>query len=134
MTARGHHDLRHRLPPKYAAAPVTAAWIRHRITDYLSAAGTTHQVTLTLALTTSHYLSLTGRAPTPDAIGSAYRDSRDHTRRVIYLNLTRLRTREQAELEIAHEIMHILWWSYAHRPVAYARCQSLIDRVEAPSC
>lgn len=132
MTARTHNYLRHRLPPKYAAAPVTAAWIRHRIANYLAAAGTTHQVTL--ALTTSQYLSLTGRAPTPDAIGSAYRDSRDHTRRVIYLDLTRLSTRGHAELELAHEMMHIGWWSYAHRPVAWARCQSLIDRVEAPSC
>lgn len=40
----------------------------------------------------------------------------------------------RGELEIARAMMHVLWSCYAHLPVAYARCQQLIDRVGAPSC
>lgn len=121
-----HNQLRHHLPARVAQRRVDEAWLCARFADYLRV--TARPVVLTL--TREGYLAHTGRFPPADAIGMTYRVG-ESEHRVIFLDIARIHSRGQAELELAHEMMHAQWWSYRHRPIAFVRAQELIDRVSA---
>lgn len=123
-TQQRHDRLRHHLPPRVARRSVDEAWIRGRFLAYQHA---TTQA-LVLCLTRADYSALTGSEPPATSLGMTYRH-RESGIRVIFLDLEQLQTRGQAELTLAHEMMHAQWWSYGHRPIAFRRAQELIDAV-----
>lgn len=124
ISAERHAQLRHHLPSRIAHRVVDEHWLRARFSRYCAAAG----ITADLYVTRNGYHRATGQRPRPANIGMAFRPAGEG-QQCIFIDLEQLRTRGQAELELAHEIMHLRWWSYGHRAIAFTRAQQLIDTV-----
>lgn len=118
-----HRQLRHHLPARHAQRHVDESWLRARFEQYPTAAG----IEADLHLAREVYAAATGTRPPNSSIGMAYRPIDRTAWRCAFIDLEQLHTRGQAELEIAHEVMHLTWWSYGHRPIAFLRAQQLID-------
>lgn len=118
--------LRHHLPAETAARPVDAGWISLRTARFEAASG----VSVRLVLRAATYRSLTGQLPSPRAAGQACLYALDGTRMnpaVVFLDLSLLHDRGQADRVLAHEFMHVCWPSYGHKAAAFERAQQLLD-------
>lgn len=122
-----HRQLRHHLDHAAAAALTDAWWLITRVHEYATAAG----ITVDVVLDAVSYRRRTGLDVGVWWAGAAYTGppAARRAKPLIYLNPQLVPTRGEAELVIAHEVMHARWPSYGHRPAAFARAQYLLDTV-----
>lgn len=120
-------QLRHHLDDLTAATPCDQWWLLTRTHEYAAAAG----IAVDVVLDALSYRRRTGLDVGQWWAGAAYTGMPGAriAKPLVYLNPGLIPTRGDAELVIAHEIMHCRWPSYGHRAIAFSRAQALLDQV-----
>jgi hypothetical protein len=122
VTQRRHFALRHRLSAAEAAEPASEGWVAQRIHHYATVAGVEPVVAV---VTAAEHEARSGRPVNPNTWGNADWSGAEL---LVYVDPVKCRTKGTAELVVAHEVGHLRWRSYRHRPVFFTRVQDLIDR------
>lgn len=110
-----------------AASPTSRDWVATRLAEYCHFVSVAADFTADPAL----YCALTGRAKDLYRAGEVFRFSPPQ-RPLVHVNLRLAPTLGQAELVIAHEVMHLRWPSYGHKQIAFQRAQELLDSIPPP--
>ncbi|MGA5442505.1 hypothetical protein ACPCKW_23715 [Streptomyces griseoincarnatus] len=127
LTRARHEALVSPLHDVERVQAVDPRWLRDRAQVFMEAARLSFALTFDLA----RYSEVTGLDFHPHYAAQVFLG--EHGSRLeiplMAVNLTHVPTREHADRVLAHEVMHLRWPSYGHKQLAFARAQTVLDRV-----
>lgn len=121
LTEVRHAALRHHLSATDALRPATDSWVVERDHHYAQAAGVDPVQAFNVP---TAYATATGRRISPHCWGQADWAT---SRRLVYVDPARCRTRAAAELVTAHEIGHLRWPQARHSCLFFRNVQALLS-------
>lgn len=127
VTDARHAALRSPLPPHERDLPVDMGWLRWRAKQFAYVS----QRPFHLVVDLQAYASVTGMPFYAHYAAQVYLGPEDARLAVplMAINLSLVKTREDADRALAHETMHLVVPSYGHKKTAFARAQQLMDLV-----